>query len=365
MRGSLNIALLVTFVFWLPTSRASQEDVGVFVESPSPSPTGAQVVFAANFDGPINLWIIGTNGQQLRKLTYNALTDRDPGWSPDGKVIVFASTSGTFSDIWSIQPDGTHIKQLTSKAFSNKQPAWSPDGTQIVFVSDRGGTNDIWIMNSDGTGAKRITRLPGEEDHPAFSPSGNQIVFSETVIDSSATLMTINVDGSGLTSLTTVNGKSSDWNSQWSLNGILFSSNRGDLQDHWKIWTVQPNGSGLKQIGTAPAVDPVLLSDGRVVFSDAFSTQASATVTSELTLLDPVSGSKQLITSVSKFLPDEDVNNDGLVNCSDLTALRPLYGKRLGQVGFNLRADTNHDGVIDIRDLAFISRKLPKGLTCN
>ena len=59
-----------------------------------------------------------------------------------------------------------------------------------------------------------------------------------------------------------------------------------------------------------------------------------------------------------------DVNGDGKVNCADIAIVRAAFGKKLGQSGFDNRADTNHDKVVNVRDLAYVSRYLPKGLVC-
>jgi probable HAF family extracellular repeat protein len=46
-----------------------------------------------------------------------------------------------------------------------------------------------------------------------------------------------------------------------------------------------------------------------------------------------------------------DLNGDGTVDCADLYIVRASFGKRTGQPGFDPRADVNHDGVVDVRDL--------------
>ena len=59
-----------------------------------------------------------------------------------------------------------------------------------------------------------------------------------------------------------------------------------------------------------------------------------------------------------------DLNGDGQVDCADIAIVRNAFGKKLGQPGFDSRADTNHDNVVDIRDLSFVSRHLPPGVVC-
>ena len=352
MKSVITGILFVGLLSGATLSSASDEDSGVHVQQPSASPAGDQIVFAADFDGPINLWIVGADGSGLRKLTYNPLVDEEPAWSPDGQTIAFASTRGNTTDIWSIHADGSNLVQLTSQALNNRQPAWSPDGKRIAFVSDRGGSNDIWIMNADGSGQTRITTLADQEDHPAFSPTGTQIVFSEVKADV-ANLMTVNTDGSALRRITT--GNTADWNPTWSTGGILFSSNRDANAGHWTIWSVQPDGTGLTETSNTPAVDPVLLPNGKIAFSDEF---ADSDALSQVTLLDPAAGTKQMLTNIARQLPDGDVNNDGTVDCLDLHAIGHFMNIRVGEAGFNPRADVNHDGIVNGQDVALIAKQL-------
>jgi hypothetical protein len=59
-----------------------------------------------------------------------------------------------------------------------------------------------------------------------------------------------------------------------------------------------------------------------------------------------------------------DLNGDGKVDCSDLAIVRASFGKRSGQPGFDSRADTNNDGVVNVRDLSFVAQKLSAGTRC-
>ena len=59
-----------------------------------------------------------------------------------------------------------------------------------------------------------------------------------------------------------------------------------------------------------------------------------------------------------------DANGDGVVSCADLTAVAAVVGKRTGQPGFAPTYDLDLNGVIDIRDIAAISRLLPAGMHC-
>jgi trimeric autotransporter adhesin len=59
-----------------------------------------------------------------------------------------------------------------------------------------------------------------------------------------------------------------------------------------------------------------------------------------------------------------DLNDDGVVDCADLGIVRNAFGRTLGQPGFDPRADVNGDNIINIRDLAYVSQRLPAGTNC-
>lgn len=59
-----------------------------------------------------------------------------------------------------------------------------------------------------------------------------------------------------------------------------------------------------------------------------------------------------------------DVNGNSAVDCSDVTAVRASFGKKVEQSGFNPSADFNGDGFVNVLDLQFVVQHLPAGTTC-
>jgi Tol biopolymer transport system component len=164
---------------------------------PSWSPDGQQIVFARSGRG--RLYVIDADGRHLRALTRDVgLADSDPAWSPDGTTIAFVRrpVGNGLAAIYLIGSDGHGLCRLTPFARSVYGPAWSPDGSKIAYTSREGTGFAIAVVDADGTGRRTLTR-EWLDFTPAWSADGSKIVFARE-----ATLYEMNADGSGLRRLT-------------------------------------------------------------------------------------------------------------------------------------------------------------------
>lgn len=314
MKISLRSACVGCVVlFSIGSGYASDEKIGVSADYASASPSSSEVVFSADFDGATRLWTSGIDGRNLRKIskTHDVLTtiyETEPAWSPDGRQIAYSSVNSGVSDIWVMQADGSYPLKLTGNGANNSRPTWSPDGRRIAYVSDKGGTKDIWIMNVDGSGQTQIVTLSGQENHPSFSPAGDKIVFSE-MVNGNATLMVANTDGSNIQPLTA--GNFQDWDPYWGANGIVFSSNRDTSSEHWKLWMIQPDGTGLHSVANTTGLSPAVLRDGRILFTDEM--MASRPISS-IGIVNPATGAKKIAVNVQGYLTPIDIRPGKAIN---------------------------------------------------
>ncbi len=109
-----------------------------------------------------------------------------PFWTPDATKIVFQSNWNGNWDIFIMDSDGSNIKQLTFKESNEITPTVSPNGMFISYVSDAIGSNQIYIMDIDGSNDKRITNNKAENIHPFWHPNENKIIFNSNRVTSSS-----------------------------------------------------------------------------------------------------------------------------------------------------------------------------------
>ena len=74
----------------------------------------------------------------------------DASFSPDGSEILYAANHDGDLEIYVVNADGTGRRQLTDNDKQDFFPSWSPDGATIVFSSDRSGAVELYLMDAAG-----------------------------------------------------------------------------------------------------------------------------------------------------------------------------------------------------------------------
>ncbi len=265
-------------------------------EHPGWSPDGQFIAFQTNRDGKFQIYSMNNDGTGVVRLTNDTAQDVHPIWLP-GCIdrITFASDrDGGVFRIFAMDSNGSNQSRLTTlpagSTVPDDFPAWSGLPAPIrlpgpccipgvAFDSTRDGVKEIYIMRADGSRQTRLTFDQKVNFNPAPSPDGKKIAFESLRDDPSfdtcgqsgqpncvVHLYVINVDGSGLTQLTT--GTGADEHPVWSNDNtrIAFDSTRGDPNPLTcgqpgspacvkNVFVMNANGSGVTQLTNNPPSD--------------------------------------------------------------------------------------------------------------
>ncbi len=155
--------------------------------------------YSWDYDPSYELVVWNRKSQDYQRLTTAEGYDAEASFSPDGQWICYASNRRAYSgeltaeeqklfevdpasamDLYLMRSDGSQVRRLTTEIGYDGGPFFSPDGGQICFrrFSRDGTTAEIMLMNVDGTEQRAITRLGNMSWAPYFHPSGDYLIFA-------------------------------------------------------------------------------------------------------------------------------------------------------------------------------------------
>ncbi len=111
----------------------------------------------------------------------------DPKASPDGKRVVFVVSRTDLeankrrTDLWLVGTDGTGLRRLTSHEAGDSSPVFTPDGGSVLFLSTRSGSSQVWRIPVDGGEAEQVTKQPLDVGAFLLSPDGKTLVIAMDV----------------------------------------------------------------------------------------------------------------------------------------------------------------------------------------
>ena len=220
-----------------------------------PGGANGRLAFGLSVDGNTDVYSVRPNGHGLRRLTYDPGFDACPAYTADGDSIAWCGPGG----VWVMMQNGTHKRQLTS---FGSFPDFSPDGRRVVFNGREPGATapDIYVINVDGTGLTRLTTDRGFDAFPAWSPDGTTIAFNSNRTGVMQVWL-MHADGSDQHQLT-IDPAPEDQVPDWRPDGAQIAYLADGAPDSGDIWIINPDGSnphpitfGLHVFGVAWSPD--------------------------------------------------------------------------------------------------------------
>jgi len=148
-------------------SNVRRIDVDMWLEYPSWSPDGRKLAFMGAIGSNYELFVADLASSEVTQLTTSPGHDGWPAWSPDGSTIAFSSVRddcsfaptgaecwrsgdiGEHFDIWTIGADGSNLRRVTPEF--GQFVAWSPDSRYLLISGAA-----LFVVRPDGTGRKEI-----------------------------------------------------------------------------------------------------------------------------------------------------------------------------------------------------------------
>jgi Tol biopolymer transport system component len=280
--------------------------------APKRSPDGKWLLFSRAFTQVTSdLFVVPAEGGEARRLTFDALPKREIRWTPDGRGVLYRARTAKGWGLWHTGLEGQPAKEVpllmspmgqfdvrtgpaggliltvanayateaiwraerpaAGGSFGNPSrfissgsggvdvnPVISPEGLRVALISTRSGTPQIWVADNEGKGARQITDVGGfEVSAPAWSPDGRLIAAQAQ--DKGVFL----VDAAGGRASRQLLPRGGEPQFSHDARWITFASNRGGLQN---LWRVPAGGGPARQLTRHGGVIHRASPDGRWIY---------------------------------------------------------------------------------------------------
>jgi len=208
------------------------------------------------------IYIVGMDGQDLRKVTDNRSFNLFPRWSPDGQWLAYTSYRTGAPNVYLRNVSNGTEKEVVRFGGSKAPGGFSPDGVWLYAGVSQAGNSDIFRFRVVGGAAEKVADGWGLEVSPSPSPDGRRIAFvSDRGGSPQVYVKTIGVAGETRISTGTGYATSPSWSSAG--DRIAYTARSGG---RFVVAPLAPDGTGLPAVASeadGDCEDPSFSPDGR------------------------------------------------------------------------------------------------------
>lgn len=256
-------------------------------------------------DGASDIWMVDSDGRNLRRVTRDSTIVYSPAFSPDGERVAYVSYREGRPVVYETDLRTGRRRVISDVPGVNLTPSYRPDGRRMLVsrsVQDGEGT-EVFELRLDPVGdARRLTFTnPGDALNAVYAPDGEQFAFEATPLgEQQIYVQRVGGGGTGLISRYVYGERGSAAAPDWSPRGerIAFQA---WVDGGFQVVTVNPDGSDRRVLtGEGTSEEPSWAPDGRhLVF------RSTRKGYHALWVLDTVTGSfRRLVANHEDQTPD-------------------------------------------------------------
>jgi tricorn protease len=176
MRATTSLlALACAAAIALPAAAQPSDNGGPARLLRQPTISASQIAFMYGND----IWIVGREGGEARRVTSFAGQETNPQFSPDGRWLAFTAQYAGNTDVYVVPVTGGEPTRLTFHPAPDLVQGWTPDSRRVVFSSSRNAppqsSNRFYTVGLD---ADMPEEMPMPRAHQGMiSPDGRRLAY--------------------------------------------------------------------------------------------------------------------------------------------------------------------------------------------
>lgn len=238
-----------------------------------PALHGETILFTAEGD----LWRVGTNGGVAQRLTSHPGVEQNAALSPDGSTVAFAAEYEGPREVYTMPVGGGLPTRHTFDGSEARVVGWTPDGS-ILYRTIRHSTlpNSQLMRLNPKTGVSEAVPL-AQASEGVYEPEGRTLFFTRLPKQGSSTKR---YQGGWIENLwrftsgepeaapLATDFKGTSRNPMWWQGRVYFISDRDGIMN---LWSMTPDGADLRQHTrhTGFDIQTAALQGGRIVYARA------------------------------------------------------------------------------------------------
>jgi dipeptidyl aminopeptidase/acylaminoacyl peptidase len=225
------------------------------------SPDGKRIAYISNLNKDQDIYVVDAKGGEPKQLTQKTNEwDENrwaPEWSPDGKHLVFVSGKSDYysDDLWMVDTDGSNLRKITTGIWVMGNPEWSPDGKSIAFNGNKQSEywfedmSELYIYDVGSEQLREIVMDTFVSDfemnaHVYWSPNGKLIYF-RNITRGNTNVWAVPADGNGYaTQITNFEGAMQSLD----IAGNTLAFTRATSVSGGDVWTLPTTGGEAVQL---------------------------------------------------------------------------------------------------------------------
>jgi Tol biopolymer transport system component len=145
---------------------------------PTFSPDGKRIAFIRNAS---TIQVLDMADQKTITIAEHAGGYEDIQWSPNGQQFAFVASWSGMPHVYLMQSDGAQVRRLTQQEAPETSPTWLPDSQRLAFLAPSNyisGTIAVYTATTDSTSANEVLSRFCQSQNNGSCPSFSFVTWS-------------------------------------------------------------------------------------------------------------------------------------------------------------------------------------------